>query len=299
MAEQIELAAHVKVLAAGLGASRRLRIVDVGANPINPPPYLALLQAGLCDVVGFEPQPEALAELEKTKGPHESYLPYAVGDGTRKTLRLYASGGFTSVFEPDLGAMGFLGKPNWGRVNDAIPLDTVALDACPEVAPFDLLKIDIQGGEVAVFDGARRLLQSALCVITEVRFYPLYEGEPMLGGVDNALREQGYFLHKFMFSKAAALPSSQLSRLKFRRMRDQLVDGDAVYLRDLRSPEKLSDDELRQIALLAAGVFESHSLALWALDLLVARKAVSSDLPAAYADALPEGLHLAREGVHG
>lgn len=290
MAAKGRLAAHLRVLVEGLGAERLTRIVDVGANPINPPPYQDLLKAGQCEVVGFEPQAEALAELHKTMGPHETYLPYAVGDGSRKTLRLYASGGFTSVFEPDLGAMGFLGKPNWGKVNGEVPLDTVALDACPEVGPFDLLKIDIQGGEVAVFEGARRLLSTALCVITEVRFYPLYQGEPMLGGADCALREQGFFLHKFMFSKAAALVSPQMARLKFRRMRDQLVDGDAVYLRDLRAPEKLSDEDLRHLALLAAGVFESHSLALWALDHLVRRKAVAAGLPDAYADALPANL---------
>ncbi|MFN3973101.1 MAG: FkbM family methyltransferase [Gemmobacter sp.] len=281
---------QVQVLLDGLRTERLTRIVDVGANPINPPPYLGLLEAGRCEVVGFEPQAEALARLNETKGPHETYLPHAVGDGGRKTLNLYASGGFTSLFLPDVAAMRYLGKPKWGKVTGAVPLQTVALDDCPEVGRFDLLKIDIQGGEVMVFEGARTLMSTALAVITEVRFFPLYEGEPMLGGADTALRSQGFFPHKFMFSKAVALPSSQLPRLRFRKMRDQLLDGDAVYLRDLRQPARLTDEELRHLAILAAGVFQSHSLVLWALDHLVQRNAVAEDLPQRYADALPAAL---------
>ena len=41
---------------------RRLTaIIDIGANPIGGnPPYKAMLEASLCEVIGFEPQPEAL-----------------------------------------------------------------------------------------------------------------------------------------------------------------------------------------------------------------------------------------------
>ena len=43
----------------------------------------------------------ALAELRDRAGPHERYLPYAVGDGHPHTLHLCATSGFASVLEPD------------------------------------------------------------------------------------------------------------------------------------------------------------------------------------------------------
>ncbi len=282
------LPAYVNCLLDGLGLSRLTRIVDVGANPFNDPPYLALLRAGHCAVTGFEPQEDALAKLNAAKGPNETYLPDAVGDGSEETLRLYRSAGFTSIYPPDEAAMRFLGKPGWARVDREVPLRTVTLDDCPGVEPFDLLKIDIQGGELGVFRGARRLLSSALAVISEVRYYPLYEGEPMLGAVDQELRAQGFLLHKFMFNEARALGSPPMKGLRFRRMKDQLVDGDAVYLKDLRDLSVVTDEELAHLSVLASAVFESHSLVLYCLTELIKRKAAPDGLAQGYADALPE-----------
>lgn len=284
------MAPHVAVLLRGLNPARLTRVVDVGANPFNDPPYLALMQAGGCEVVGFEPQEDALEELNASKGPNETYLPHAVGDGSTRSLKIYKSAGFTSVYAPDKPAMNFLGKPGWARVDREVPLTTVTLDECPGLDGFDLLKIDIQGGEVDVFRGAKRLLGDAVAVITEARFYPLYQDEPMLGGLDCELRDQGFYLHKFMFTESRALASPQMARLRFRRMKDQLVDGDAVYLRDMRDMDAVSDEQLKHLCVSAAAVFESHSLVLFCLDHLVTRSAVSPDLPEAYADALPETL---------
>jgi hypothetical protein len=74
------------------------RIVDVGANPIEgAPPYQSLLVEGLCLVTGFEPNLEALAELEAKKSARETYLPYAIGDDSRKTLNLCRHSGWTST----------------------------------------------------------------------------------------------------------------------------------------------------------------------------------------------------------
>ncbi len=57
-------------------------VVDVGASPIDgPPPYKNLLDRGLMRLVGFEPQEDALKQLNAAKGPYETYLPDAVGDG--------------------------------------------------------------------------------------------------------------------------------------------------------------------------------------------------------------------------
>ena len=140
-----------------LSPERLTDVVDVGANPIDgEPPYTPMLDAGLCRVTGFEPQHEALLELQRKKGPNERYLPYAVGDGDLHTLNICRASGMTSLFEPDpvtLSLFEFL-KP-LAEVIERVLLQTRRLDDISEIQHVDFLKIDIQGGELAVFKGGR------------------------------------------------------------------------------------------------------------------------------------------------
>jgi FkbM family methyltransferase len=278
------------LLLAELPLSRLVRIADVGANPVNVPAYADLLAAGGCEVIGFEPQPDAFAALESSRGAHEIYHPVAVGDGTRKELKIVVGGGLTSLLEPDAVSMTALGKAKWTQVLDRVPLDTVRLDDVADLGAVDLLKIDIQGGEVDVFRGAKAALSGAVAVICELRFYPLYVDEPMLGGVDNELRAQGFHLHKLISTSKALLPTSQRDRLRTQRIADQLVDGDGVYIRALPLLKTADDQTLMRLALLASSVFGSHGLALHLLDQLAARKAIPADLAARYVDRLPNDL---------
>ena len=282
--------APVRLLLAELHPARPTTIVDVGANPINEAPYSALLKLGGCHVVGFEPQDAAYQALLKTKTAQETYYPFAVGNGQPVELRLFKSSGMASVFDPYKPGLRAIGHPGWAKVTGKIGFDTVALDQATDLLPFDLMKIDIQGGENLVFAGAERVLATAVAVIVELRYLRMYEGEPMLGGVDTELRRQGFYLHKFMFNKSKMLAHSQADRVKTKRMQDQLLDGDGIYLRNIAEPEKLSDDQLKHLALLAAAVFDSHSLALYCIDALATRGAVAADLAKRYVDTLPPEL---------
>jgi FkbM family methyltransferase len=271
-----------------LGTERLTRIVDVGANPLSPPPYQPLLDMGGCDVIGFEPHPDAFAELMATRSERETYLPAAVGDGSTETLRIYRESGLTSIFPPYEGAIRFLGRSRRNiELVEAVSLETRALDDVEEIGDFDLLKIDIQGGEVKVFRGAERSLSQAVAVIPEVRFYQLYEGEPMFGGIDLELRRQGFQLHKIVEPKAKVIPNSQIDRLRRTAHRNQVIDADAVYLRDLGQPDGLATEKIRHLAILAAGVIGSFDLAVFCLDLLVARGALDAGAPGRFVDLLP------------
>ena len=280
--------AATQLLVDALGATRMTRVVDVGANPLTPPPYDTLYEMKACHVVGFEPHPDAFAELRKKATDRESYFPFAIGDGSDETLHIYNESGLTSIYHPHEGAINYLGRSrrNIGLRED-IPMTTRALDSIDDLGDVDLLKIDIQGAEVKVFQGAERVLRDVLVVIPEVRFYRLYEGEPMLGGVDTELRRHGFTLHKFTEQKAKVIPNSQISRLNRKNNRNQIIDGDAVYIRDPARIAELSHEKLRHFAILATDVFQSFDLALHILDVLVERGCVSEDLPARYVEALP------------
>jgi FkbM family methyltransferase len=134
-------------------------VVDVGANPIDrePLPYKAMLAAGLCRVTGFEPQPEAVSELQRDQGPQERYLPYTVGDGGTHTLNICRGSGMTSLFEPNAAVLAvFEVLQLHAQVIDRVGVQARRLDDISEIQHLDFLKIDVQGGNSRCFKAERR-----------------------------------------------------------------------------------------------------------------------------------------------
>ncbi|MFN3606045.1 MAG: FkbM family methyltransferase, partial [Cypionkella sp.] len=130
-----------------LPITRRVKVVDVGANPMAADAaHAPLLRLGGCDVVGFEPQPVAYAELEKIVSARETFLPYAIGDGTKRALRVYQDHGMTSFLPADEAGQRVIAMRRWSGLLEEIEFDTKRLDDC-DLGPFDLLKIDNQGAE--------------------------------------------------------------------------------------------------------------------------------------------------------
>ena len=74
---------------------------------------------------------------------------------------------------------------------------------------------------------------------------------------------------------------------------------DAVYIRDISKIEGFSDAQVMHLAVLASAVFESHSLTLFCLDHLVARRAVPANLPALYVDSLPASMRIEGDNAQG
>jgi len=245
-----------------LGPERPTNIVDIGANPIDgTPPYRPLLSAGLCRLIGFEPQLEALAKLNAAKGESETYLPYVVGDGEPHTLNVCKAPGMTSLLTPNQTVLRcFHGFPSWGEVVERLPVETRRLDEIAEVSDLDYLKIDVQGSELSVFQGGRRKLADAVILQTEVSFIPLYEREPHFAEVDAELRSLGFVFHTFAALNRRALAPMLVNNDPYRGL-NQIVEGDAVYVKDFTTLGKLAPEKLRQLALVAHACYQSYDLA--------------------------------------
>jgi FkbM family methyltransferase len=244
------------------GESPRVKVVDIGANPIDSdPPYAGMLRAGDAEVVGFEPNPAALATLNARKGPHESYFPHAVGDGQRHTLHICQAPGMTSLLEPDPAVLGlFHGFPDWGRVLSTEPVDTVRLDDVPQTAGADLLKLDIQGAELMVLRHAEARLRDATVIQAEVEFLPLYRNQPLFSDIDIFLRERGFILHRFYPTVSRAVQPMMVNADPYAGL-GQLVWADAVFIRDFRRLDALTERQLLTMATILHECYAAYDIA--------------------------------------
>ena len=245
------------------GTEPKIKIVDIGANPIDgEAPYSPLVRAGLAHVVGFEPNPEALAKLQTQKGPNDTYLPHAVGDGARHTLNICAAPGMTSLLTPNPGVLNlFHGFPHWGSVTSTREVETVRLDDVPETAGLDLLKIDIQGGELMVFQNAERRLADALVIQTEVEFLPLYQAQPLFSDVDQFLRRRGFVLHRFFPEVSRVIQPLVVDNNIYAGL-SQIVWADAIFVKDFTRLDLLSDAQLLKMAAILHECYRSFDLVL-------------------------------------
>jgi FkbM family methyltransferase len=253
-----------------------------------PNPYEGLLKSGLCEVWGFEPQEDAFARLTEMAGPHEHYVQAAVGDGSEGMLHVCRGQGYTSLLPPNRNTIDTLKRFAHGMtILQTVPMKTRRLDDIGEVPEFDLLKIDVQGSEVAVFENARARLAQATVVISEVAVIPLYEGQPLLDDQMRCLRSMGYSLHKLMFMRSIKLGAPMFDRLPKRHYKTQMSDGDAVFVRGLLEPDTLTDENLKHLAILADAVFESQDLATFFMLELVSRGVIGEAEVHSYIDQLP------------
>lgn len=270
-----------------LAPKRKTRVVEVGANPINDCPYGFLLELGHCEVWGFEPEESAFAKLVQSE--NETYLPYAVGNGDTETFHVCRSISLSSLLAPDQRTTQFLeqlSRPT--TVEKEIEMKTVRIDDLEDIPEFDLLKIDVQGGEIKVYEGAQQRLKSVAAIISEVAFIPLYQDQPLLDAQMGFLRNLGMDFHKFLFLKGFALRGGIGTALnKKRGHRNQLLDGDAVFIRSLRTPDLVETEKLKHLAILADTVFQSYDVAARCLQLLIDRREIDEVAALGYVALLP------------
>ncbi|MGE0284339.1 MAG: FkbM family methyltransferase [Rhizobiaceae bacterium] len=244
-----------------------LAVVDIGSNAIEgAPPYRPLVEWGLAHVTGFEPQSETVFER-----PGERHLPYAIGNGKSVTFRTCAHSGWSSTLKPDASTLAVFNQYAPGaRVTGEERMKTRRLDDIAEIERIDMLKIDIQGGELAVFNHGKAKLADTVFVHTEVAFMPLYEGQPGFGEVDVALRKQGFVPHTFWEYKRAIVSPFRIGNDPWQPIH-QVLDGDIVYVRDFRKLEDLDLRQVKAMGLIAHLCYKSWDLAYFCVQHLQSR----------------------------
>jgi FkbM family methyltransferase len=240
------------------GENPPLKIVDLGANPIDgQPPYAASFAGGNAQVVGFEPNREALARLNAQKTPRETYLPHAIGDGGTHTLHMCQAPGMTSLLKPSEEVLNlFHGFPAWGKVTATETLQTRRLDDIPETAGCDYIKLDIQGAELMTLQNATQRLQDAVVIHCETEFLQMYAGQPLFSDIELFLRGRGFAFHRFFPIVSRMVVPLSMGEDIYAGMSQQLW-ADSVFIRDLTKLDALTDKQLLAMAAILHDCYQS------------------------------------------
>lgn len=202
-------------------APEELILFDVGANIGEITHRYDRMWPG-CTIYSFECGPEARRHLRGrfAGNAHIIVEAYAVTENAedRRTFRMGGSGDEMSSLLPRASGRRYFGHP----LTMQTEVETISLDVyCKRKAieRIHVLKSDIQGGELLLLKGARKLLKDQVIdlIYMEVFFVPMYEGAPLFWELCQFLRAYGYTLFDlYTFGR------SRVSR--------QLKYGDALWV---------------------------------------------------------------------
>ena len=133
----------------------------------------------------------------------------------------------------------------------------------------------VEADNLSLAHGRGKLAETVV-IQTEVSFVPLYQGQPVFGEMDLALRELGFLPHCVTGTKIWPIAPMVVGDQPNRGIR-QLLETDMVYVRDFSGPGNMSAEQWKHLALVAHHCYGSYDLALKAIVTLIGMGAVPDD----------------------
>ena len=230
-------------------------MLEIGARPLgeNERFYQVMDQFPGSRLIGFEVDDRLCAEMNRNAKPGYQYYSQAIGGANEQTLFYNTNHPMcSSLLEPDALIADLYTSLEVMRTQTTSDLNTLTLDTFSEshgIGPVDFIKIDVQGPELYIFQAATRMLQSVSFIVTEVEFIELYRDQPLFRDVDAFLSDVGFMFHKFIGFGTRALKSGHLDNPN--NTGSQVMWSDAVFVRDIRQLNAISDHTLIKNAVLA------------------------------------------------
>lgn len=180
--------------------------------------------------------------------PLEEYTPYLDKVCSKlsrsRHIRIAAaarSGEMTFNVHPDLVGSSFYRENEDSDVNgvprsvSTAPLDVLVKNA--GAAPPYLLKVDVQGGELDVLDGAGETLKNTELLILEASFLPFFDGAPLFHDVIAYMKAKGFVVY-------------DIFGLSHRPLDGALAQADIILVGEdspLRADHRYATGEQRQV----------------------------------------------------
>ena len=208
---------------------KKVCLLDVGARDGIGWPWCTA-QNNTLNVILVEPDPiEAKALEDQNQG---CVLPYALwNEETELTLNINNSPGTSSVFKPNMPFLQQFEDSQRFEAREEIIIQTKTIDTLAqnkEIDSIDFVKIDVQGGELAILQGGEDFFKKNLVGLeVEVEFCPMYRDQPLFSDVDYFARVN-LGLELWDIRKTYWKYSQHEYRMP---LKVRLIFGDALYLR--------------------------------------------------------------------
>jgi FkbM family methyltransferase len=176
-------------------------VFDIGANIGDiSARYLAMFPTAR--IYCFEPRLAALEVLRQRFQAQPELIVESAGIGAEAgSARFFvnADADTSSLLSADTAQLGS-GYQRGMQSAQEMQIEIVALDGyctAHAIDQIDVLKLDIQGGELAALRGAEALLRAGRIrlIYSEVFFLPFYQAQPLFGDIAAYLAQFGYTLH--------------------------------------------------------------------------------------------------------
>lgn len=185
-------------------AGREARVIfDVGAH-VGQTTELYLQLFPHATIHCFEPFPDsfALVVAKFARDERVRCHPHAISDRTgARRLHTFVNSATNSLL-PAANAVHKYVESGQMEPAGVISVESVTIDEFCEqehIDRIDILKLDVQGGELDALKGAKGMLakRSVGLIYTEVVFVPVYEGQAWFYDVASVLSAHGYGLFDF------------------------------------------------------------------------------------------------------
>ena len=203
-----------------------IALVDIGAAGDLEPRWKKIEKHLV--YYGFEPDSRSYKELEEkpVNVKRRKLFQTALWDSARSLeFNMCSKPQVSSHFFPNFSFLDRFPDIQRFGIDYKSSLECIALDDL-EISPCDFIKIDVQGGELAILQGASKTLENAFGIEAEIEFIKIYEEQPLFGEVTNYLTGLGFELIDFT-------GTCRWERESHNEV-GQLVFGDALFL---KSPE--------------------------------------------------------------
>jgi FkbM family methyltransferase len=197
-AHHISLAMHLQAIFSVL---RIDCVLDVGANVGQYRKFLRDRVGYQGLIISFEPLPALIKALkeEAAKDSNWVVLEYALGSENRiETFHEMSDTQFSSFLSPDESVVKSFSNQN--KLANSINVEIKTLDSLYSMLSRDYqfsrpyLKMDTQGYDLEVIDGARATLPVIPALQTEASVIPIYKDMPDFRTVIGRLEDEGYRL---------------------------------------------------------------------------------------------------------
>lgn len=236
------------------------KIIEIGALQIQDqkePFYELLDHFPSSKIIGFEIEKDVCEKMNANSRQGVKYYPLALGKANeRRKLYITKHPMCCSLYKPNEDLIKLYNNFEIAYLKEETEINTVSLDYFidkHEIGNIDFIKIDVQGAELDIFQGASKALKNVLKIVCEVEFVPHYQNQPLFGDVCNHLIKHGLMFNKFLGLAGRALKPIMLNNNP--NLPSQHIWSDAVFIYHIQKIKNLTDEKILKLSLLACVYF--------------------------------------------